>query len=160
MTTTKHRFITPYSNNNLQVIVESDPKDSLTKPEFAHEADINRIMAKYLRTGVLPDAARHAAAQYGDFSQVPDYLQMYEKIQRADEMFAALPAKLRKEFNNSPHEFLRASATPEGQKLIIELGLESRGSISEANEPNQSAEGSKKKAEKPSAPTEKVGDKS
>lgn len=162
LSVTKNKFITPYSNSTLSVIVDADPKDSLTKPEFAHEADINRIMERYNRTGVLPDTARLAAAQYGDFSQVPNYLEMHEKIMHADALFAALPAKLRKEFNNDPHQFLKASGTPEGQALIKTLGLPTSapinaGSVDDVNPPAQSAEGSKKDAKKASVPTDKVG---
>ena len=41
-----------------------------TKSEFADECDINKIMARYRKTGELPVTALQAADRFGDFSQV------------------------------------------------------------------------------------------
>lgn len=94
-----------------------------TKSEFAEDCDINILMARYRKTGVLPDAAKAAAARYGDFTQVPTFEEMQQKLIAASELFAALPAKVRRQFGNDPGEFISAAQTPEGRELLISLGL-------------------------------------
>jgi len=94
-----------------------------TKSEFKDECDINLIMARYKKTGILPQSALSAAAQYGDFSQLPDYMEMRHKIIAAEELFAALPSDVRKQFDNDPGLFIDAADTPEGRALMIKLGL-------------------------------------
>lgn len=94
-----------------------------TKSEFKQDCDINLIMARYHRTGILPDTARAAAARYGDFSGVPGYHDMMNRTLAAQELFEALPATARKAFGNDPGRFLVASQTPEGQRLLVKLGL-------------------------------------
>lgn len=99
------------------------PEDRRTKSEFADDCDINLIMARYKKTGILPDAARAAAAKYGDFSAVPTFAEMQDKIAAAQQLFLALPATVRKAFDNDPHQFLNASQTAEGRDLMVKLGL-------------------------------------
>lgn len=99
------------------------PETKRTKSEFQNDCDINLIMARYKKTGILPPTAQLAAANYGDFTQVPDFQEMQHKVIAAHEMFAALPAAVRKQFSNDPGEFIAASQTPEGRKLMQTLGL-------------------------------------
>lgn len=97
-----------------------------TKSEFAKECDINVIMARYRRTGVLPESALASAARFGDFSQIPTFQEMQDKVIAAHELFSALPAQVRDTFQNDPALFIEASGTPEGQELMVKLGLAKR----------------------------------
>lgn len=94
-----------------------------TKSEFKDECDINAIMKRYHKTGIMPVSAKQAAGRFGDFSQIPDFAEMQARIFAAEEMFAALPADVRKEFHNDPGQFIAASQTKEGRALLVELGL-------------------------------------
>lgn len=114
-------FRTRYDRH--QVRVKFDPAEKRTKSEFLQETDINNIIARYKRTGVLPESARAAAARYGDFSEVPTYQEMFSRIHAAQDMFLALPATVRARFDNDPGVFLEASQTKEGQELLVQLGL-------------------------------------
>jgi len=105
-----------------------------TKSEFAPECDINLIMARYKKTGILPESAMAAAARYGDFSQLPDFMEMRHKIIAAEELFAALPAEVRKQFNNDPAEFIDSAETKEGRALMVKLGLGAKP-VSDPQEP-------------------------
>ena len=117
-------FFTRFSpRRRKQLVIPDHPKERLTKSEFLKDCDINLIMAKYKKTGILPTSARSAAARYGDFSSVPTFAEMQDKIAAASEVFAALPAIVRKQFDNDPGEFLRASETPEGREIMKQLGL-------------------------------------
>lgn len=114
----------PGQVERIPVRVEFDPSEKCSVDSSARaESDINLIVARYKKTGVLPGAARAAAARYGDFSQVPDFAEMQIRVMAASEMFAALPAKVRRVFNNDPSEFLAAASTPEGVELLKTLGL-------------------------------------
>lgn len=106
-----------------RVTVKCTREEGKTKQEFQPDTDINKIIARYKRTGVLPSTGRDALAQYGDVSQVPDFQAMHDKVMAANEAFNTLPAKLRKEYGNDAGQFLAALQGPEGDKLAIELGL-------------------------------------
>lgn len=114
---------TRYSDRvRVQLLIPEDEKIHV-KSEFADECDINNIMARYRKTGVLPDSARAAAARFGDFSDIPTYLEMQERVFAAEELFMALPAAVRDQFDNDPGKFLAASETKEGVELMTKLGL-------------------------------------
>lgn len=76
----------------------------ITKQSFADQCDINKIMAKYQKTGLIDHVTKHSA-EYGVHTQ-RDLLEAYEVIERAEEMFADLPSKARETFGNDPGKFL------------------------------------------------------
>lgn len=81
------------------------PEDGMTKGSFADECDINKIMARYERTGQLPEMVRQDP-RFGDFSDVPSYQESLERVMFAEAQFMALPAKVRAECENDPAIFL------------------------------------------------------
>lgn len=95
---------------------------SLTHQSLSQECDINVIMARYEKTGVI-DYVQSRSPQYGDFSQVRDYRENLEMIINAQESFMALPAHVRLRFNNDPAQFLDYVQNPENIDGIRELGL-------------------------------------
>lgn len=103
--------------------VECTLAERRTKSEFADECDINRIVARYKKTGILPDQSKAALARYLDVSEVPSYSQMHDLVVSAHDAFASLPAKVRREFDNDPIAFMEASQSPEGRELLKSLGL-------------------------------------
>ena len=65
------KFRTRFDESLKQPVMCTE-EEKRTKSEFADECDINKIMARYRRTGVLPiDVRKEAAARFGDFSQPP-----------------------------------------------------------------------------------------
>lgn len=93
----------------------------LTKQCFKDECDINNIIRKYQKTGVLPPLNDRVA--YGDFSDVGNYQDALIKLQEADEMFDSLPAQLRARFDNDTAKFLDYVDNPTNLKEMYELGL-------------------------------------
>ena len=77
-----------------------------TKQSFKEECDINNIMARYVKTGVLEFAARHQP-QYGDFTGY-DFQTAQDTVAKGKTMFAELPAQIRERFENSPALSTRA----------------------------------------------------
>ena len=87
------------------------------------DCDINRIMLKYQKTGVL-DHAKTYQGQYSDFSQVTgDYQEHMNAVIQANEMFMSLPSSVRKQFDNDPGEFLAFVDDPNNADEMVSLGL-------------------------------------
>lgn len=93
----------------------------LCRQEMSADTDINNIMAKYVKTGVLPVMNREPL--FGDFSQIETYQESLNLVQYADETFAMLPAQLRARFQNDPGKFIEFCSNPANAKEMVELGL-------------------------------------
>ena len=92
-----------------------------TKQSFKEECDINNIMARYVKTGVLEFAARHQP-QYGDFTGY-DFQTAQDTVAKGKTMFAELPAQIRERFENSPAKFLDFVSNPANEAEAVRLGL-------------------------------------
>lgn len=97
-------------------------EDTRVQQHLAEETDINFIMAKYQKTGLLTHVSRYAG-EYGDFSSVPDYQTGLDRIRAADEMFESLPAKIRDRFGNNPANFIGFATDPENLQELRKMGL-------------------------------------
>ena len=99
-------------------------KPSMTHMEFQDECDINRIMDRYMRTGVLSDPMSMARPMtYGDFSNLGDYQSNMNKVIEAREVFDRLPAKVRERFGNNPASLLAFVMDSNNREEAISLGL-------------------------------------
>lgn len=94
---------------------------SLTQQSFASEADINTIVDRFMKSGVLPTPS--VMPQYIDFEGVFDYHSAMNVVRQADEAFMRLDARTRARFNNSPQLFLEFFADPANSEEAIRLGL-------------------------------------
>lgn len=84
---------------------KSFKKKSLTKASMQAECDINQIMAKYQKSGLI-EAPQKANGQYGDFTGIGSYQDALNQVIAAQDAFDALPSSLRKRFQNDPAELL------------------------------------------------------
>jgi phage internal scaffolding protein len=115
---------TPYNYDMLKASDEAGLKcvdASLTQQSFAEEADINTIVNRFLKSGVLPDAVR--MPQYVDYEGVFDFQSAMNVVRQADENFMRMDAKVRARFHNSPQEFLEFFADPANREEAVRLGL-------------------------------------
>lgn len=94
---------------------------SRTKQSFAGECDINRIMKRYVSTGVLPGVG--IPGTYGDFTGPSELLDAYELVKTAEAQFASLPAQVRERFRNRPSEFLAFVGDEKNREEAEKLGL-------------------------------------
>ncbi|WNK12933.1 MAG: internal scaffolding protein [Microvirus sp.] len=99
---------------------ESNNEPSMTQQHYAEETDINFIMARFLKTGLLNQIE---AGTYEDVSQAEGYRESLHILKNADEQFATLPAAVRKKFENSPLNFLEFMHNPDNKNIAEELGL-------------------------------------
>lgn len=97
-------------------------KPSRTKQAEADAADINKIMAKYQKTGILPHL-NNRVPTYGDFSEVTDYQDALNTVMRAEAAFMALPSSVRAKFDNDPARFLDFTQDPANLDALREMGL-------------------------------------
>jgi len=131
------KFKTAYQKHQRYPTV-LDPK-SLTHQSMAPECDINTIMKKYERTGVLEHRNRFQGV-YADFSNVPEsYHESMNAVIAAEEMFSTLPARVRRRFHNDPGAFIDFATNPENAPELVSLGLatsrETQGSSEDVIEP-------------------------
>lgn len=103
-------------------IQKSFSTPSLTKQSHRDECDINRIMAKYEKTGVI-DHVNTYQGNYGDATGVTSYHQAMNQIRAADDAFMSLPSQIRAKFQNDPGTFLEFMDDPENNDEKILLGL-------------------------------------
>lgn len=96
--------------------------DGRTHQNFAKECDINTILAKYKKTGLIDHVARHNG-QYGDFTDPVDFETAMNLVVNAQEMFMELPADVRSQFGNDPGAFLNYATNPENASGMRDLGL-------------------------------------
>lgn len=78
---------------------------SLTSQEGAADTDINRIVQKWVATGI-PPIPNVAEAMFGDFTDSFDFRSSFERVRRAEHSFAMLPAELRQQFGEDPGRLL------------------------------------------------------
>ena len=97
---------------------------SQTKQCFKDECDVNRIISRYQRTGVL-DHVKYMAdnsMSYGDFSGF-DFRESCDRVIRAEDMFNSLPSSLRFEFQNDPAKFLDFVSDEKNVPVMRKMGL-------------------------------------
>lgn len=97
-------------------------KQTMAKQAFKDESDINTIMKRYERTGLL-EHTRNSSPQYGDFSNVVDYQTAINQIMDAQRAFSELSAQVRRRFGNDPAEFLAFMDDPANADEARALGL-------------------------------------
>lgn len=108
---------------------------SLTHQSMKGECDINHIMAKFEKTGIL-EHRNTFEGQYGDFTNLPlSYHESMNAVLAAEEMFLTIPSRIRKRFGNDPGLFLEFVANPDNSKEIVEMGLATERQQAEIIEP-------------------------
>lgn len=102
--------------------VQLDPGPGRTKQSFSEESNINLIMAKYEKTGMLDHLNTHQG-DYGNFIGAQDYHTSMNLIREAGEAFMTIPAGVRAKFDNDPARFLAYVQDPENKAGMVKLGL-------------------------------------
>lgn len=107
----------------LPIVVVTAEFPDLAKQSMKDSSDINFIMARYARGGTVDHLAKHGA-DYGVF-EPQTFHEAMNVVRKGEEMFADLPAEVRKRFHQSPVEFLAfiqdSGNLPEMRKLGLAL---------------------------------------
>lgn len=97
---------------------------SLTNQADLEASDINNIMKKYEKTGVIVDALGiERKPVFGDFTEFKSYHETLASVRRAEGVFMQLPAATRNRFENDPEKLFQFLENPENKAEAIKLGL-------------------------------------
>lgn len=120
---TKKSEGSPYSafrtHDRVQLLCE---ESSRAKQSMSAECDINLIMDKYARDGLVAHLNTHQGS-YGDLPGVVDYHDALNAVISAKEAFDTLPSKIRSRFDNEPAKFLAFVNDDANLDEMAELGL-------------------------------------
>ncbi len=87
----------------LALVPQKKYDDGRTKQSFKDGTDIQKIMARFDKTGTISHLAKFEGV-YADFSDF-DFHEQTTMLSKGGEIFDALPAEIRKEFGQSPAAF-------------------------------------------------------
>lgn len=119
------KFRTAYDRDSFEGITFTEP--TMAQQHFKDECDVNNILRKYEATGLVTHLA-NGTPSYGDFSSVLDFQQAQNLLIEAQDAFDALPASLRKRFDNDPAVMLEFIENPDNREEAERLGLVSKPS--------------------------------
>ena len=91
---------------------------SRTQQSFKDETDINAIMAKYQKTGLIDHVNEHGA-HYGDQPQAEDFHAAMNMVASTSSMFEELPSSTREQFDNDPAQFLEYLSDEERREELL-----------------------------------------
>lgn len=115
-------------NHPPKVKVVCTVEEGRTRQADKDACDINKIVSRYEKTGVVP-AIRQG--WYADVSSIGDYTAVVNRVKEVERVFNQLPASMRANFDNEPSLFLDYLANNPGG--LDELGIKEEPS--EAPEP-------------------------
>lgn len=92
---------------------------SMTEQHHKKACDINSIMAKYTKTGLLDHVSKYEP-QYGDATGA-DFKAAQDLVARQKSIFMELPAEVRAEFKNDPSNYLELITTEGGPQQLAEM---------------------------------------
>lgn len=98
---------------------------SRTQQHFRKEADINSIIARARKTGVLVDPliSRTRTPMFGDFSEIKTFQEAEQLYIDVVNRFEAMPATIRRKFDNNPGKFVEWINKPENIEEAAKLGI-------------------------------------
>lgn len=121
-----NKFISAYSKKNKVALsfLDKDGKclPSRTKQAFKHECDINNIIKKYDKTGVITHVNK-TIARYGDFTEKHEYGEALSLVNQANESFSSLPSEIRRKFGDNPDEYIEFVTNPDNMDEMVKLGM-------------------------------------
>lgn len=103
-----------------ELVFDPSVNPSRTKQSEAEACDINNIMARYQRTGVIDHVSKWGP-QYGDVPSV-EFKEAMDIIKFGEAMYAELPSAVRDRFND-PAEFLAWVQDPANAEALEKAGL-------------------------------------
>lgn len=97
-------------------------KPGRTRQEFKDECDLNQIMKRFTKHGVLPGNMKNSP-QYLDVANLPDLQTSLHIMQEAQNAFMRLPAEVRKNFDHDAVQFATFAAKAENIDKLREWKL-------------------------------------
>lgn len=121
--------------------------DSMAQQQFKDECDINKIMAKYQKSGLVTHVAQYQG-RYDDFTVLPDFKTALDTMNEAQAMFLTIPSDIRAQFENDPGKFVEFATDPKNLDQMRDLGLAPPAPVQPESEKPKSARAAEIPAEK------------
>lgn len=103
------------------VVLACEEGSSMTKQSFKDECNINKIIAKYRKTGAI-DHVNKNQPQYG-YATSNDFREAMEIVQKGQRIFDELPANVRAICEHDPAKFLEFVQDQNNSEELVKLGL-------------------------------------
>lgn len=123
-----------------------------TKQDQTDSCDINKIMDRYTKTGLIPHGNPFTPEQ--GYAPDIDFHEAQNIIAHGKEIFAELDSKTRKRFDNDPGKYLDYIQDPDNQDELVKMGLATEKTPAEKIEPAKKEE----KSPSPGKPEQKTED--
>lgn len=115
------RIRSAYDGSRVRVRLICVEGEDKTQQQFKDDCDINVLMARYERTGILPQG-RDVPPQYADVSAL-DFTDAMNQIAMVNGVFSQLDARTRARFENNPEVMLEFIGDPANAAEAAKLGL-------------------------------------
>lgn len=125
---------------------------TMTQINQQEDTDVNKILAKYIKTGSITHIRNQQDGVYSDLVNQPSYLEAMDTVAKGNQAFEAMPPNLRNKFDNDPHKLISYLEDPKNEQESIELGLRHRRP-SEETEDHKKSKLETEKVEEPNPPT-------
>ena len=102
-------------------IQTNNAEPSRTKQNLKDNADVNKIIKRYNKTGVLPNMNK-LEAMYGEITS-QDLQDALNKVDASYEAFAEVPSEIRAKFNNDAGRFIDYATNPDNLKQMQQWQL-------------------------------------
>lgn len=93
----------------------------MTEQSHKNECDVNLIIKKYDRNGLIDHISR-MEARFGDATAL-EFKEAMDLVTGATDMFNNLPAEIRGRFQNNPENLIGFMDNPDNREEAIKLGL-------------------------------------
>lgn len=110
------------SNSKRQRVQTVNNEPSMTQQQFKNQCDINLIIKKFEKTGMVTHLSGKSG-QYGDFSSIKDFQSNLNSVISAQNAFDSLPAAIRKRFGNDPAQLIDFVHNDANYEEAEKLGL-------------------------------------
>jgi phage internal scaffolding protein len=115
------------TKNSRKGSLRFDPNEeksrSRAQQHFRDEVDVNNIIARYNKTGLLPLRRSTIGEFRDDLVNSLTYQEALDVVSKSEEKFAELPANIRSRFKNDPAQFLQFISDDNNAQEAYKLGL-------------------------------------
>lgn len=103
-------------------VVTDCGSQSRTRQEFKKECDVNELMRRYQKTGILPSGGSKEP-RFLDCVDVPNFQEAMQLFIDAEAAFMRLPALVRRDFDNDAEKFVVFAQNADNVGKLREWGL-------------------------------------
>lgn len=111
-------------------------KPSRTQQHMKNECDVNSILEKYRKTGMI-NHIQQRQPKYADFSSYQDFKSNLDMVKETFAQFEQLPAHLRKRFQNNPEQLIEFLHDDSNYDEAVKLGLVTKAEPPKATNDDQ-----------------------